>query len=167
MNIIEWVRPHRIGDRGCSSWQKDMLTDLGLLTSKKVYGVSSMYNKSSMIESYFIANRSASIEKVTSSDTTLVGSEQWDIRLQLPSGLREKGYHAMNRKRSSSILAHLDSCLGKALRVTQNTRPERDESTAIFVFGCAFAVANDDGAERFQLRLCFCDLKHALASYAL
>lgn len=127
-----------------------MLTDLGLLTSKKVYGVSSMYNKSSMIESYFIANRSASIEKVTSSDTTLVGSEQWDIRLQLPSGLREKGYHAMNRKRSSSILAHLDSCLGKALRVTQNTQlflflavhlqwPMMTEQS-VFSSACAFAT---------------------------
>ena len=124
-----------------------MLTDLGLLTSKKVYGVSSMYNKSSMIESYFIANRSASIEKVTSSDTTLVGSEQWDIRLQLPSGLREKGYH---RKRSSSILAHLDSCLGKALRVTQNTQlflflavhlqwPMMTEQS-VFSSACAFAT---------------------------
>lgn len=92
-----------------------------------------MYNTSNMIESYFIANRLASIEKVTSSDTSLVGSEQWDIRLQLPSGLREKGYHAMNRERSSSILAHLDNCLGQALRVTHNARPERDDSTAIFV----------------------------------
>lgn len=126
-----------------------------------------MYNTSSMIESYFIGNRSASIEKVTSSDTSLVGSEQWDIRLKLPSGLREKAYHAVNRKRSSSILAHLDSCLGQALRVTHNPRPERDGSAAIFVFGSAFAVANDDGAEHFQLRLCFCDLKHALAPYAL
>lgn len=72
-----------------------------------------MYNTSSIIESYFIGNGSTSIEKVISSDTSLVGSEQWDIRLKLPSGLREKGYHAMNRKRSSSILAHLDSCLGQ------------------------------------------------------
>lgn len=39
----------------------------------------------------------------------------------------------MNRKRSSSILANLDSCLGQALRVTHNARPERDESTAIFI----------------------------------
>lgn len=80
-----------------------MLTDVGLLTSKKVYGVSSMYNTSSMIESFFIANRSASIEKLTSSDTFLVGSEQWDIRLKLPSGLREKGYNAMKR---SAILRY-------------------------------------------------------------
>ena len=80
-----------------------MLTDVGLLTSKKVYGVSSMYNTSSMIESFFIANRSASIEKLTSSDTFLVGSEQWDIRLKLPSGLRERRYNAMKR---SAILRH-------------------------------------------------------------
>lgn len=53
--------------------------------------------------------------------------------MQLTSGLWEKGYYAMIRKRSSSILAHLDSCLGQALRVTHNARPERDESTAIFV----------------------------------
>lgn len=116
-----------------------------------------------MIESYFIGNHSTSIEKVTSSVISLVGSEQWDIRLKLLSGLREEGYHAMNWKRSSSTLTHWDSCLGQALRVMQNAKCEREMDPQLFLF---LAVANDDGTVRFQLRLCFCDLKHALAPYA-
>lgn len=88
-----------------------------------------------MIESYFIGNRSTSIEKVKSSVTSFVGSEQWDIRLKLLSGLREEGYHAMKWKRSSSTLTHPDSCLGQALRVMQNAKRQRDGSAAIFVFG--------------------------------
>lgn len=119
-----------------------------------------------MIESYFIGNRSTSIEKVTSSVISLVGSEQWDIRLKLLSGLSEKGYHAMNWN-SSSRLTHWDSCLGQALRVMQNAKRDTDGFAAIFVFGTVFAVANDDGTVRFQLRFCFGDLKHALAPYAL
>lgn len=92
-----------------------------------------------MIESYYIGNRSTSIKKVTSSVVSLVGSEQWDIRLKLLSGLKEKGHHAMNWKRSSSRLTHRDSCLGQAHRVMPNTKRERNGSTAIFVFGSVLA----------------------------
>lgn len=108
-----------------------------------------------MIESYFIGNRSTSIKKVTCSAISLVGSEQWDVRLKLLSGLREKGYHAMNWKRSSSRLTHWDSCLGQALRVMQNAKRQRNGSTAIFVFGSVLAVANDEGKFVFSSACAF------------